>query len=309
MEIIKKDENGIEFYTIDLTGQSGMSQSGLAVLVGVDQSTLSKLEDTLMNRSPSECLEPFVGKSLTLMIDNPTINGKATGNLKIYKSSYCAAVLKHYASPPRSNPTAVVSSLKFMEMGIDSWIQNITGWSQRFQSLKPHTDVYIQRIQNMRDHEIEDNLWMIFREASELLLLLEKDWQVPVNDFDILDGSIGKRWSQYRENQDWICEIGEYKHKYRDKRGIRPCAAYEYQELTYFKKWLRDIYIPTYLPQYLITKYGKQAVRQIYTENGLLTDHILEITEIKRITAKENQSYQNFLLSRQNLLIGFDTDF
>jgi hypothetical protein len=190
MEIIKKDENGIEFYTIDLTGQSGMSQSGLAILAGVSESALSQLEDTLLSRSPSEWLEPFMGKVLTLLSEGATIGGKSVGNLKIYKSSYCAAVLKHYASPPRLNSIAVVSSFRFMEIGIDSWIQDITGWKQRSESLKPYTDVYIQRIGNMRDHDISDDLWMIFREASELLLLIEKDWRVPINEYDIGSDSI-----------------------------------------------------------------------------------------------------------------------
>ena len=302
MELIKKEENGIEFYTVDLTGQSGMSQSGLAILAGVSQQALSSLEKTLTSRAPSEPLEVFVGKPLTLTIENVTINGKNPGNLTIYKASYCAAVLKHYASEPRSNPIAIKTSLRFMEMGITGWIQDITGWKTRVKELKPHTDVYIKRLSNMSDHKIADDLWMIFREASELLLLIEKDWQVPINDFDILDGSIGKRWSQYRAGKKWALQIGTYQHKYRDKRGRRPCNAFSYQELPYFKEWLREIYVPEYLPAYLVKKYGKQAVSQIYTENGLLTDVVLNATKISRLTPQEKQKFEDFLLSREQLL-------
>lgn len=307
MEIIRKNDQGIEFYTIALTGQSGMSQSGLAVLAGVDGSTLSRLEDTLLHKAPSEFLESFVGQSLTLLIDDPKIDGKSVGNLKIYKSSYCAAILKHYSS--RENQTALFSLLKFAELGINTWIQRITGWQKRVDSIQPHTDVYIKRIESMRDHQISDELWMIFREASELLLLIEKDWRVPVNDFDILDGSVGRRWSDYRNGQSWAKEIGNYMHSYRDQRGLRECFAYVVDELPYFRQWLREWYVPNHLPKYLVDKYGKQAVRQIYAEIGELTDYILEITDIKRMTPQESEKYQNFLISRQKLLGGFNPEF
>lgn len=89
MEIIRKTDEGIEFYTIALTGQSGMSQSGLAILAGVDRKTLRNLEDTLGEKAPSKDLESFVGIPLTLGIEDPRIDGKPVGNLKIYKAAYC----------------------------------------------------------------------------------------------------------------------------------------------------------------------------------------------------------------------------
>lgn len=303
MEIIRKKEDNIEFYTVALTGQSGMSQTGLAILAGVDASTLSRLEDTLLQKAPSESLEPFVGEPLTLLISEPRIDGKLVGNLKIYKSSYCAAVLKHYAS--RQNQVALFSLLKFAERGINDWIQEITGWKQQLAVIQIHTDVYIHRLENMRDHIIADDVWMIFREAAELLLLIEKDWRVPINDFDILDGSIGKRWRDYRFNKPWIKPDSTYTHCYRDQRGDRECAAYNYAELPYFNFWLKNEYIPKYLPPYLVEKYGRQSVRQIYTEVGELTDLVLQITEVKRMTPQETEKYQNFLMSRQRLLGGF----
>jgi hypothetical protein len=308
MEIIRKTEEGIEFYTVALTGQSGMSQSGLATFAGVDDSTLSRLADTLLQKAPSEFLEPFVGKALTLLIDDPTIDGKRQGNLKIYKSSYCAAVLKHYSKieevQKRELRPATYSLIKFAEKGIDSWIQDITGWKQWQENIQPHTDVYIKRIEHMRDHKVSDDLWMIFREAAELLLLIEKDWQVPINEYDILDGSIGRRWSDYRKGVSWAGNVGSYNHKYRDQRGLRECNAYEMCELPYFRKWLREVYVPTHLPQYLVDKYGKSATRLIYTENALLTDHILQITEVKRKSPADEESLRKFLVGRQKLLRG-----
>jgi hypothetical protein len=142
---------------------------------------------------------------------------------------------------------------------------------------------------------------MIFREAAELLLLIEKDWRVPINDYDILDGSIGRKWSDHRTNQLWLKPVGSYIHSYRDQRGERPCNAYCVTELPYFRGWLRGWYVPEHLPKYLVEKYGKYATRLIYTEIGALSDYILELTEVKRIAPKEEQKYQDFLVARQNL--------
>lgn len=308
MEIIRKQEEGVEFYTVALTGQSGMSESGLSVLAGVSRQALSQLEDTLASRTPSETLKPFVGQILTLAISDPTIESKPAGNLKIYKSSYCAAVLKHYSDREREqkleNRTATYSLIKFAEKGIDTWIQDFTGWRQWQDSIQPHTNVYIRRIEHMRDHQIDDDLWAVFREGSELLLLIEKDWRVPINDYDILDGSIGRRWSDYRKSQGWTALPNSYNHEYRDQRGIRECNAYQMSELPHFRRWLREVYVPTYLPQYLCDKYGKSATKLIYTENGLLTDTILALTEVKRKSPSDEKNFLQFLAARQKFLSG-----
>jgi hypothetical protein len=308
MDIIRKEEGGLEFYTVAITGQSGMSQSGLAVLAGVDDSTLSRMADTLLQKAPSKPLEPFVGKPLTLLIDDPVIDGKRQGNLKIYKASYCAAVLKHYSKieedTKKEHRPATYSLVKFAEKGIDAWIQDITGWRQWQETIQPHTNVYIQRIENMRDHQIPDHLWTVFREGSELLLLIEKDWRVPINQFDILDGSIGRRWSAYRKSAGFTATPGAYNHKYRDQRGIRECFAYEMAELPAFRRWLREVYVPTCLPSYLLDKYGKSAARLIYTENGLLTDEIIALTEVKKKSPVDDKKLLDFLAARQKLIGG-----
>lgn len=163
----------------------------------------------------------------------------------------------------------------------------------------PHTTVYIRRLENIRDHRVADDLWTTFREGAEILLMVEKEYRVPVDQMDLCDGSIGQHWSEYRQIQNWAGQVGEYIHKFRDKRGERPCKAYSYQELPYFRRWLREMYIPTHLPQYLVTKYGKRAVRQIYEEIGQLTNHILLITEEKRATKKQRELYEIFLAARE----------
>jgi len=164
-----------------------------------------------------------------------------------------------------------------------------------------YTTVYIQRLENMRDHEVEDHLWTTFREGAEVLLLVEKEYRVPVSKMDLCDGSIGSHWGKYREDKPWAGLVESYKHKFRDQRNTRNPNAYQLTELSYFRKWLREAYNPQHLPKYLVDKYGKRAVRQIFTELNQLNEYILEITEEKKSSAKQDELYQLFLAARGSM--------
>jgi len=164
---------------------------------------------------------------------------------------------------------------------------------------QPHSTIYIKRLENMADHKVSDHLWTTFRESAEILLMVEKQYKVPVEQMDLCDGSIGSHWSRFRESKDWVSPSEQYIHKFRDNRGERICKAYKYSEIPYFKAWLRDEYIPIHLPTYLVEKYGKRAVRQIYEEQSLLTEYILEITEERRVSSKQEELYEIFLAARE----------
>lgn len=122
----------LEFYTIKANGECGMSQSTLAKLAGVSQQAMSKLENTLTTKSPSHYLQSYTGQELTLTTSdqvNLTIDGQYIGNLTIYKSDYCAAVITHYAM--KGNKTALHNLGNFCLIGIAKWIQDITGYAAK----------------------------------------------------------------------------------------------------------------------------------------------------------------------------------
>ena len=162
----------------------------------------------------------------------------------------------------------------------------------------PHTSVYIRRLENTRDHDIDYDKWSTFKEGAEILLLIEKDFRVPIEQMDLCDGSIGKHWSNYRKDKDWAGESGCYTHRFRDCRGERECKAYQYSELPHFRKWLKEVYEEIHLPKYLVDKYGKRAVLQIYQEQNKVNDYIVSITEEKKLGTKQDELYQIFLAAR-----------
>ncbi|NJN48656.1 MAG: hypothetical protein HC805_01145 [Alkalinema sp. RL_2_19] len=124
MTITQVIDDGIEFFTIDLTGESGMSESGLARLCGVHRKAIQKLLFKLsLATSPlAECLEPYRGKDLELRL-------RGKNNHRIIRSDVCAAIIEYYTYEARiKQPQATFAFRKFAKLGIERWIQGITGW-------------------------------------------------------------------------------------------------------------------------------------------------------------------------------------
>lgn len=309
------DEKGNEtgYYTREPDGTSGMTVSALAEFCGTSQPVITNLLNKVRDSDPilndlEECLKPYAGKDLRL------ISNDLQGRL-IIPDEACQAVAEYYAFEARDyagKNVAVTNYRQVARAGIRVFIWTKTGFFPEAlrPSLKSNTTVYIERLENIRDHKVPDDQWTTFREGAEVLLLIEKEMGVPVDQMDLCDGSIGRRWSDYRKDKPWTKPEGTYTHVFRDKRGpIDGCRAYDLSELSYFRKWLNDIYIPEHLPAYLTEKYGKLAIRQVYEEMGDLTDRVVEVTEVKRLTPGQQQQLQDFLRARQQLLPGFQPKY
>lgn len=76
-----------------------------------------------------------------------------------------------------------------------------------------------------------------------------------VNQFDLLDGSVGSRWANYRVGKSWTQPSTKAVYRMSGKPFPVKINAYDLSEIVEFKKWL-----PTYeennLMGYLEGKYG-----------------------------------------------------
>lgn len=134
MNITRVERDGIEFFTIDATGESGMSESGLARLCGVAQQSMNSYIKSLRNLStgndPQSDLKPSPGGSVWLQARGlNTVEKTKIRNLAVVSADTCATVIEHYAFHSKyKTPEALFVFQKLARLGITGWIQEATHW-------------------------------------------------------------------------------------------------------------------------------------------------------------------------------------
>jgi hypothetical protein len=131
MTITRVIRDGVEFFTIDATGESGMSESGLAILCGVSHQAVNKfLRDRVATKRGEIGVEAMSYKSSRLQPKGLTSEERSyISNLSIVRAEVCAEVIWYYAFDSRNKtPEALYACQRFMTQGITAWIQEITEW-------------------------------------------------------------------------------------------------------------------------------------------------------------------------------------
>lgn len=113
------------------------------------------------------------------------------------------------------------------------------------------------------EQSVPEGYWCIFSEASHVLIRAERilvPAGLTLDVEDLLDGSIGLRYSAHRKGKSWAGERVQYDYQFpppsrRCGIVVRP-NAYPNAELLHFREWLRREYLPVHFPDYLQRKYG-----------------------------------------------------
>lgn len=113
---------------------------------------------------------------------------------------------------------------------------------------------------------VPDGYWCVFAEGASVLILAELVFApsgLEMQQYDLLDGSIGRHWADHRRDRPWAGERVRYRHAFPpgDPRGRVQAWAYPMAEVGHFKGWLRHDYLPTHFPAYLERKYGLDRLR------------------------------------------------
>ena len=134
MTITRVERDGVEFFTIDATGESGMSEVGLARLCGVSQqginSWLKSIKSLITSNSDQNDLYRLLGGNICLQAKGlNTLEKSKIRNLSIVRADACAVANEHYAFYSKhKTPEALFAFQKFARLGITGWIQEATHW-------------------------------------------------------------------------------------------------------------------------------------------------------------------------------------
>jgi prophage antirepressor-like protein len=126
-------------------------------------------------------------------------------------------------------------------------------------TLKPYTArvVWVMQVRQ----RLPKGYRCVFIEGAELLIGAEvilKPAELEMHQYDLLDGSIGRHWSIFRQDKPWMGMRRSYEYTFPqgDPRGTVTPACYPMQELEHFKTWLHGDYWVRLFPEYIKRKYG-----------------------------------------------------
>jgi hypothetical protein len=124
MTITRVIEDGVEFFTINATGTSGMSVSGLARLCGVSETAIRSFLARLSVRTSFDENDFKAFHDMDFQFEHGSWK-----NVKVVPAAICALAIEYYARESRRKTQEALFALcKFAKMGIERWIQGITGW-------------------------------------------------------------------------------------------------------------------------------------------------------------------------------------
>ena len=98
MNITRVERDGVEFFTIDETGESGMSESGLAILCGVSHQAVNKVLRSLPATWEHEkSSEPQRNRSIRLLPNKDITSFRCqNADINLVRAEACSKVIETF---------------------------------------------------------------------------------------------------------------------------------------------------------------------------------------------------------------------
>lgn len=244
--------NGAPFLTI----------RGLARMCGVDHTAILRLtEEWAANSS-----RPRIAKIRELVRAQGADDTRAFVAVQkngivqhAVPDAVCMAVLEYYAFETTAGEHAAKSYRVLARKGFRDFIYSQVGYN-------PSGDAGIAWKQfhdrvSLSYHTVPDGYFSVFKEIATILVTMIQQG-ANLGDKFIPDISVGVHWGKHWTGENLDVVYGErikYDHSYplyfaQSASNPQPAYCYPDDALGEFRQWVREIYIPEKMPEYLNTK-------------------------------------------------------
>ena len=277
MNITRVERDGVEFFTIDDTGESGMSESGLAGLCGIAPISVHRF---ISSRSVAwdheKELNPAFRKTIAFNAKHAKdFKPGQNLNIKILGATVCSRTIEHFAFESKyKTAEALFAYRKFAEKGINAWIQEVTHWHG---NAVPRSGIVLDynTIETLLDKKLDGTSYRTF-------LVLQKAIRMRVQltaDEIMQQASISRSAYSNAINKladlnllpDW-CSIKRKKHPERDVRDRLQSQLGGVAE-AYTKYGLIDLLTETELIEVKAVDRWKDAIGHIVAKSEKYPTH------------------------------------
>lgn len=259
----QRDVNGIEMGVLE-NGIAYLTQRGLAALCGSGNNNISDLTKEWEENFENEVItKDRVSFLKTYLFERGYFEPRLYIEFKkdgvvnyAYPDIVCMAILEWYSfESKRKNEVALANYRAMANYGIKKYIYDSLNYHPD-DSWKYHTD-RVSILQNSSP----DGYFIIFKEVTGMIVDLIKA-ELTVNHKTIPDISVGRLWSGFWEEISGDQSFGsriKFAHNYPDyypQADSNPQMAWAYPDsaLAEFRRWFREVYLPTRFPKYILTK-------------------------------------------------------
>lgn len=259
--------DGIEMGVLE-NGVPYLSESGLARMCGVDRKVLNRLAINWQdekNKDRGMVINQMLEKSG--YFDNDLyLKSELNGIIvNAYTEPVCLAILEYYAFVAKERREEAINAFRTLaRTTFRLFIYQATGYSPD-QKILDSWKHFHDRVDMVLD-SVPLGYFSVFREIAAMIVPMIRSG-IMISDKVVPDISVGKYWSSHWIDNKLIDIHGDrirYDHEYplyypQSKSNPQPAFAYPDSALGEFRAWLRQNYVTSKFPNYLLNqaKQGK----------------------------------------------------
>ncbi|MEM7498168.1 MAG: hypothetical protein AAF371_09285 [Pseudomonadota bacterium] len=260
---IERSVGGIEMGVLQ-NGMPYLTQRGLAQMTGADRKALYDItqewEETPNDVIPSRGRMAFFKDYLLKNgYDEPRLFIEISKNRSphyAYPDIVCMAFVEYFAfEAQRTNETAINNYRNLARFGLEQFIYK----ALNYKPADPWA-LHNARVSLLHD-SVPTGYFSVFKESAGFIVDLINSG-LTVNEHTIPDASVGTTWGPYWTENNLAVQFGEripFDHYYpaefpQSRSNPQQAWAYPEAALPTFRKWFREVYLPTKYPNYILRK-------------------------------------------------------